>query len=342
MILSADIGGTKTNLALFQLGRGSLRAVAWRTYASCEHTSLDEILAQFLAAEHLRVTRACFGVAGPVKNGRAQTTNLPWVVDSVGLARKLRLKSVGLINDLEATAWGIGALKPKDLTTINEGRPAQGGNAAVIAAGTGLGEAGLVWTGSEHRPFPSEGGHGDFAPRREIEIELLQCLKAQFGRVSYERILSGPGLHNVYRFFRDTGRGEEPSWLKEELAQGDPSAVISRTAMEGRNALCEQALDLFVEIYGAEAGNVALRMMATAGIYVGGGIAPKIVEKLKGSRFFEAFVAKGRLRPLLEGVPVRVIVNDRAALLGAARWVVRRSASRIRPRRSAVRPAQRS
>jgi len=341
MILAGDIGGTKTNLALFKLARGALKLAAWQTFASREYASLDEILTQFLAKQRARVTRACFGVAGPVKDGRSSTTNLAWVVDSTALARKLRIKIVGLINDLEATAWGIEVLQSKDLAILNQGKPAPDGNAAVIAAGTGLGEAGLQWNGRERWPFASEGGHADFAPRQEIEIELFRYLKAQFGRVSYERVLSGPGLYNVYRFFRDTGRGEEPDWLKAQLAEEDPSAVISRAALEGKSTLCEQSLDLFVEIYGAEAGNVALKTMATAGVYIGGGIAPKILEKLKEKRFFEAFVAKGRLRPLLEGVPVRVILNDRAAVLGAARWTIRRGVANLRSRRITSRRVRR-
>lgn len=342
MILGADIGGTKTNLALFQPARGKLRVVAVETYPSREHATLEEILSSFASSRRERILRACFGVAGPVKNGRVETTNLAWVVDAAALARRLRLRSVGLINDLEATACGIAALQPRDFAVINAGVPAPDGNAAVIAAGTGLGEAGLQWNGTERWPFASEGGHADFAPRNEMEIELLQYLTAEFGRVSYERVLSGPGLHNVYRFLRDTGRGKEPTWLKEELSEGDPSAVISRRAMEGKSALCEQAMDLFVDIYGAEAGNVALKMMATGGLYVGGGIAPKILEKLKGKRFLEAFVSKGRLRPLLEGIPVRVILNDRAALFGAARWAVRQGDAKVRPRRpTAPRPKRR-
>jgi glucokinase len=341
MILAADIGGTKSSFALFKLARGALKEVTSQTFASREHKNLDQILSQFLAAQRARVTRACFGVAGPVKNGRAAATNLPWVVDSVALARKLGVRAVGLINDLEATAWGLSELRGKDLLVINEGSPTSDGNAAVIAAGTGLGEAGVQWNGKERCPFASEGGHADFAPRQEIEIELLRHLKAQFGRVSYERILSGPGLYNVYRFFRDTGRGEESDWLKQELAQGDPSAVISRAALEGKSPLCEQALDLFVDVYGAEAGNMALKMMATAGVYIGGGIAPKIVQKLKQKRFFESFASKGRLRSLLEGVPIRVIMNDKAALLGAARWILRRGAANDRGRRTIRRRARR-
>ncbi len=319
MILAGDIGGTKTNVALFAVKNGVLRRLAMETYASREHRGLEEIIESFLAAHPQRISRAGFGVAGPVKGGQVRTTNLPWVVDSTELAHQLGLRQVGLLNDIEATAWGIAALKPSDLVVVNVGSADPQGNAAVIAAGTGLGEAGLVWNGKAHWPFASEGGHCDFAPRNELEIELLQYLSAQFGRVSYERVLSGPGLHNIYRFFREIRGAEEPPWLAEELAQGDPAAVISRVALEGRAAICEQSLDVFVRIFGAETGNLALKMMANAGVYLGGGIAPKIARRLKHPAFVEAFASKGRLRPLLEQVPVRLIVNELAGLVGAAR-----------------------
>ena len=322
MILAGDIGGTKTNVALFALKNGVLRRQAMETYASREHRGLDEIIRRFLAAHRQSISRACFGVAGPVKGGRIRTTNLPWVVDSKVLADRLGLRQVGLINDTEATAWGIDGLQRDDFVSIHAGHADPQGNAAVIAVGTGLGQAGLEWTGKTHWPFASEGGHGDFAPRNELEIELLRYLTAQFGRVSYERVLSGPGLHNIYRFFRESRRAEEPVWLAEELAQGDPAAVISRVALEGRAAICEQSLDVFVQIFGAETGNLALKMMATAGIYLGGGIAPKIAERLQHPTFVEAFASKGRLRPLLEQMPVRLVTNELTALLGAARWTL--------------------
>jgi glucokinase len=345
MILSADIGGTKTNVALFEIQGKELRSAGMETYHSREHTGLEEILGKFLARRDGAISRACFGVAGPVKDGRSQTTNLAWVVDSSNLARMLGLCRVGLLNDMEATAWAIGGLVPKDLAVINPGRADPQGNGAVIAAGTGLGEAGLEWNGKERWPFASEGGHSDFAPRNELELELLRYLAGKFGHVSYERVLSGPGLHNIYNFLRDTKRAEEPAWLAEALAGGDPSAVIARVALERRAAICERALDLFVEIYGAETGNLALKMMATAGVYLGGGIAPKIAERLKGKDFLEAFVSKGRMRPLLEDVPVNVILHDSAALLGAARWALRQGPEgwRVRPRRQRVRngPARR-
>ena len=338
MVLGGDIGGTKTNLALLERNRGSLRIVATESYPSREHQSLEEILDKFMRAHPGRIDVACFGVAGPVRNGRSETTNLPWVVDSGALASRLQVKLVGLLNDLEANAWGIGALEPKDFYVLKDGIADPTGNAAIISAGTGLGEAGLYWDGTARRPIPSEGGHCDFAPRDELQIELLRYLSAQFGHVSTERVVSGPGLYNLYRFLRDIKEIEEPAWLAEEMKNGDPAAIISRLALEGKSVLCERALNLFVEIYGSEAGNLALKFMATAGVYLGGGIAPKILEKLTGPTFHNAFVDKGRLRPLLKAIPVQVILNDKAALLGAARWMLNQKPARARPRtRTAVR-----
>jgi glucokinase len=231
----------------------------------------------------------------------------------------LGLKSVELINDLLANAHGIAMLEPSDFVTINEGAPNASGNRALISAGTGLGEAGLIAEEKRYQPFPSEGGHSDFGPRNELEIELLRYLIARFSRVSYERVLSGPGLFNIYQFLRDTGRGVEPASLTEELEQGDPSAAIAKAALDGTYEICVQALDIFVSIYGAEAGNLALKLVATGGTFVGGGIAPKILAKLRGPAFMDAFKSKGRLTALLEDIPVRVITNDKTALLGAGR-----------------------
>jgi len=224
-------------------------------------------------------------------------------------------------------AWGIGALQPADMVTLNLGVQNAGGNRAVIAAGTGLGQAGMFWDGRQHQVFACEGGHTDFGPRNDLEIELLRYLLAKFGRVSYERVLSGPGLVNIYHFLRDTGRGQEPKWLAEAMTVGDPAAAISQSALNGKSSLSEQALDMFVAIYGAEAGNLALKILATGGIFVTGGIAPKILPKLSNKLFLDAFLDKGRMRPLLESMPVQVIVNENIGLLGAARCAVMRSRS---------------
>jgi glucokinase len=320
MILAGDIGGTNSRLAFFAARGEQLERVAEETYATADYASLEAIVQTFVSSHALPVDVVCFGIAGPVKNGRCETINLPWVVDAKDLSQALRVKAVSLLNDLEANAYGLVMLAPEDFVLLNRGDPHASGNAAVIAAGTGLGEAGLYWDGQQHRPFAGEGGHGSFAPTNPLQMELLSFLRHEFEHVSWERVLSGPGLYNIYRFLRDTGRGEEPGWLTQEMQQQDPPAVISQAALAGTNALCQQALDVFVALYGAEAGNMALKVMAIGGLYVSGGIAPKIIQKLTDSTFMDAFVAKGRLKPLLQEIPVRVVMNDKAALLGAARF----------------------
>ena len=326
MILAGDIGGTNSRLAFFAARGGRLDRVVEETYATDDHTSFEAIVQTFVSSHALPVDVACFGVAGPVKHGRCETINLPWVVDARHLAQALHLKAVSLLNDLEANAYGLVMLTPENFVLLNQGDPHASGNAAVIAAGTGLGEAGLYWDGQHHRPFAGEGGHASFAPNDPMQMELLGFLRREFEHVSWERVLSGPGLHNIYRFLRDTGRGEEPTWLTQEMQQHDPPTVISQAALAGTSALCRQALDLFVSLYGAEAGNVALKLMATGGVYVSGGIAPKIIQKLTDSTFMDAFVAKGRLQPLLQEIPVRIVMNDKAALLGAARFATLQAA----------------
>jgi glucokinase len=319
MILAGDIGGTNTRLAFFEGSAQKPVAVVLEVYPSRNHKGLEEILRIFLAAHRQSVESAAFGIAGPVKDGRCQTPNLPWNVDCSAVAQFLGLPSAGLLNDLEANAHGIAVLSPNDFVTLSEGAPGASGNRALISAGTGLGEAGLVAQGNDYRPYPSEGGHADFAPRTEMEIALLRHLLQVYDHVSYERVLSGPGLYNIYQFLRDTRRAEEPPSLVEELAQRDPPRVISEHALEGDSPICALAMEIFVSIYGAEAGNLALRAAATGGLYLGGGVAPKILPKLKEPGFLKAFRAKGRLSGFLEAVPVRVIMNDQTALLGAAR-----------------------
>jgi glucokinase len=326
MILAGDIGGTNARLAYFQSRNHRLTVAAEGVFPSREHRGLDEIVTQFVQSQGTRPDLACFGVAGPVRNGKVETSNLPWTVEASRLASELQLPSVHLINDLEANAWGIASLEEKDLVSLNRVKGTPVGNQAVISAGTGLGEAGLYWDGKSYDVFASEGGHCDFAPRSELEVELFRYLAARFGHVSFERIVSGPGLVNVYHFFRDTHRGEEPAWLTEELAHGDAAATISRAAVSGKSPLAEHALDLWISIYGAEAGNLALKLMATGGIYLGGGIAPKLVSKLAGPLFMQAFLGKGRMQALLESIPVRVIINDKIALFGAARYAAAKGA----------------
>jgi glucokinase len=326
MILAGDTGGTSTRLALVEVKGGALRIVTAAVFPSRDHTGLDEIVAKFAVSAPVPISHACFGVPGPVEDGRVATTNLPWIVEAKPLETVLDGAQVWLINDLEANAHGIAALGSGDLARISPGAPRSLGNAAVISAGTGLGEAGLAWDGRRHHPFATEGGHADFAPVDELQIELLRFLMRELGHVSVERVCSGPGLHNIYRFLRDTNRAEEPPWLREAIAGHDPAAVISKMALAGRSELCARALDLMVSIYGAEAGNLALKVMARGGVYLGGGIPPRILPRLRDALFLEAFRGKGRLRPLLERMPIHVILNDQAALLGAARCAALRGA----------------
>ncbi|HSB08302.1 MAG TPA: glucokinase [Blastocatellia bacterium] len=322
MILAGDIGGTKTNLGLFAVDGDKLTSLALQSFPSKKYSGLETIVDEFMAGATARVQAACFGVAGPVIEGRLVTPNLPWVVESSILAERLQLNSIELINDLEATAHGIPELKPEEFVTLNEGRP-EVGNAALIAAGTGLGVASLFWNGERHVPSASEGGHADFPPRDQLEIELLQYLLSKTGHVSVERLLSGPGLVNIYDFLRSVNFAKETPSVADSFAGNDPSSVIANAAMAHGSELCVKALDMFVSIYGAAAGNVALLLKAVGGIYIGGGIAPKIIEKLKDGPFMRSFTAKGRLSNLLEDVPVRVIMNDKTALLGAARVAAR-------------------
>jgi glucokinase len=319
LILAGDVGGTNTRLAWFEVSGGRLVPGVTRTYPSQRHTSLDEIVATFLREAPGTLSHACIGIAGPVREGRVEATNLAWGVDARPLAAGLGLDRVILINDLEANAWGLAALPDSDFTVLQPGRPAPTGNAAVISAGTGLGEAGLVWDGRHHRPVASEAGHADWAPQDDLQGALWRFLTAEVGHVSVERVLSGPGLHNIYRFLRDARGLAEPDWLADLLRSEAPAPVIGRVGLEGRAEICVRALGLFVAIYGAEAGNLGLRVLATAGVYLGGGIAPRLLPALQGRTFLDAFAAKGRLRPLLEAIPVRVVLNDQAALVGAAR-----------------------
>ena len=324
MILAGDIGGTHSRLALFSEASGSLHLETQKAYASQEHTGLAEIVNAFLAEQSVVADQAAFGIAGPIINGRVSTPNLPWTIDQTSLAHDSGIAHVALLNDLEAHASGIDDLGVDDFVTINEGVPTAG-NAALIAAGTGLGEAGLFWDGLRRRPFPCEGGHCDFAPRTELEIELLAHLLKRLGHVSCERVLSGPGIKNIYDFLRDTGKEEEPAWLRDELKQAaDPVPTISQYGVSGSSPICRRTLDIFVGVYGAEAGNLALKMMSTGGIFISGGIAARILPRLATPAFMQSFAAKGRMQPLLERIPVKVITNGGVGLIGAARYAIRR------------------
>ncbi len=317
MILAGDIGGTNTRLALFDKGH---MVGEEKKFPSPKYDSLEAILQEFL--EGKKIDRACFGVAGPVRDGKSKITNLPWTIDAAHISQMLSIRSVHLLNDLEANAYGLKALKKEELFLLHKGTY-QIGNQALIAAGTGLGEAGLFWDGKEHRPFACEGGHADFAPRNALEMELLVYLKNQFGHVSYERIVSGPGLQALFQFLIETGRQKWAPEVKAEMEKSDPARVISEWGKKNRDSACAQALDWFISLYGAEAGNMALKFLSLGGFYVGGGIAPHLIEKMKEGGFHSAFVDKGRFKELLNSIPIWVVLNDNAALLGAANYAER-------------------
>lgn len=319
LFLAGDIGGTKTALAIFSTKAGIRKPIAQATFPSSRYVSLEDIVKEFLANQDLVVTLASIGVAGPVTNDRAPITNLSWVVDARVLSQALGGVPVRLLNDLEAIAHAIPFLQTSDLETLNEGNTAKHGTLAVIAPGTGLGEAFLIWEGKRYCPFPSEGGHTDFAPTNPIELELLAFLQARFGHVSYERVCSGRGIPNLYAFLKDSGRFTEPEWLRAEIASTqDATRIIVQSAVAGKAEICVETLKLFVSILGSEAGNLALKVLATGGVYLGGGIPPRILPQLKEKNFIESFTRKGRFANLLSQVPVRVIVNPGIALLGAA------------------------
>jgi glucokinase len=318
-VLAGDVGGTHCRLALCEVTGGKVRRDVEDVQRSGEHDALATIVRAFLAKHPSDVRAACFGLPGPIRGRRAQLTNLPWVVDADLLARDLALPSVSLLNDLQANAYGLATLEPEDLCILREGVSDPAGNAGLISPGTGLGEAGLHRVGRALVPLATEAGHTDFAPTTDLEIDLLRSLQAKLGpHVSWERVLSGPGLANLYGFFRERDPGAEPAWLAEELAVHDPGTVITRRALEGTSDLCRQALDLFMALLGAKAGNLALSVLATDGVYLGGGIAPRIAAELPQSGLLERFDGKGRMRPLLERMTIRVVLDDKAALQGAA------------------------
>ena len=328
MILAGDIGGTKVHLALYRFADGRLKAVRERRFSAQEFASLDAVVNAFLADGNTdKIDAACFGCPGPVRDGRLKLTNLPWALDARELARSLAIEHVFLINDLEANGYGIPELAPESVFTLHAGDAAAVGHRGLIAAGTGLGEALLIWDGKAHRPIASEGGHCDFAARTDREIALLEVLRRKLhGRVSWERVVSGLGIQNIYGFLRDVEKIDEPAWLRERMASDDPNAVIGACAEDGSSALCFETMQTFAAAYGAEAGNIALKVLATGGIYLGGGVAPKILKTLASGGFMQAFLDKGRLSPLLESIPVRVILDESCALLGAAAFAEARAA----------------
>ncbi len=315
--IAGDIGGTKTRLALVEVVGTRVHIEREITYASRDFATFETLLADFLAGMQ-PPARAAFGIAGPVQGRAVRTTNLPWYIDADVLRQRFGFEACRLLNDLEAVACGLPALGDEDLSTLQQGDANACGNAAVIAAGTGLGEAGLYWDGRSYHPYATEGGHTSFCPQNDLEIDLLRHLQRLYGHVSWERVVSGMGLVDLHEFLRVYRNSSVPAWLIDEMRAGDAAAAISRAAADGRDDICAETLDRFVQLYGAEAGNLALKTMSRGGLYVGGGIAPKILPMLQRGAFIEAFLGKGRMRHVLQAMPVRIILNERAALYGPA------------------------
>ena len=320
-ILTGDIGGTKTRLAIVEVAGTQVHILREVSYPSQDYAEFGMLLDDFLHAKQalhaFHITSAAFGIAGPLQGRVVHTTNLPWRIDADALQRQFGFTCT-LLNDLEATAYGLPALGTEDLLTLQAGAEPACGNAAVIAAGTGLGEAGLYWDGENYHPFATEGGHASFSPSNTPEFALLRHLQQQHQHVSWERVVSGMGIVCLHEFLCQYRNIAVPDWLSAEMRNGDAAAAIANAALAGRDEICVATLDWFVRLYGAEAGNLALKMMSRGGLYLGGGIAPKILPLLQNGVFMEAFLGKGRMRPLLEAMPVKVILNDRAALYGPA------------------------
>ena len=328
MILAGDVGGTKVHLALYDFAAGKLKPVRDERFPSQEYASLDAAVRAFLGdGKRDEIVAACFGCPGPVRNGRLKLTNLAWTLDEQDLEKSLGIEHVFLINDLEANGYGIPELAPQSIVTLHEGDKDAVGHRGLIAAGTGLGEALLIWDGKKHRPIPSEGGHCDFAARTDREIALLEYLRKTLkGRVSWERVVSGIGIQNIYAYLRDVEKMDEPDWLRERMKTEDPNAAIGQCAEDGSSPLCAETMATFAAAYGAETGNIALKVLAEGGMYVGGGIAPKSLKTLDAGGFVQAFLDKGRLSPVLQATAVRVILDDTCALKGAAAYAEARAA----------------
>jgi len=316
VLLAADVGGTKTDVALFKRRNGAMVLEKEAVFPSKKFDSLAEIIRNFNGNAPLP-ERLSIAFAGPVLRGKATATNLDWRVDAEVLGRELGIPDVFLLNDLEAKAYGLAALNEQDLTTIFSGNNSEDGNIAIIAPGTGLGEAGMIWDGQLFHPFATEGGHTDFAPRTEFDWELLLFLQKQFGHVSWERVVSGPGIHQIYCFLRDVKKREEPAHLRERMESSDPSAAIALAAQENC-PICEETMQLFVQYLAIETSNLALKLKSTGGIYIGGGILPKIWNEKLRSIFLKHFFQVGRMQPLLEEMTIQLILNPKTALLGAA------------------------
>ncbi len=314
--LAGDIGGTKTRLAITGVTGRQIHIQREASYPSRDYANFEMLLSDFLGNQQIP-RYAVFGIAGPVQGRLVQTTNLPWHIDADALQKQFGIAQCSLLNDLEAIAHGLAGLAPDGVLTLQDGEPDACGNLAVIAAGTGLGEAALYWDGRQHLPYATEGGHTSFSPANELEIKFLQHMQQKYTHVSWERVVSGMGLLNLHEFLRLYRRAEIPTWLADEMQSGDAAAAIANAALSGQDEICLETLSWFARLYAAEAGNLALKVMSRGGIYLAGGIAPKILPLLQTQAFLDAFQHKGRMRPLLEAMPVKVVLDDRVALYGA-------------------------
>ena len=321
MLLAGDIGGTKTVLAIFstETSTASLHPLHMQTFPSGQFGSLEAIITQFLQDQQTKIEAASFGVAGPVVNGRSQITNLPWIIDAGIIQQTFQMEKVILLNDLESIANAVPHLQADDVATINEGKPEPGGAIAVIAPGTGLGEAFLIWDGKRYQAHPSEGGHASFSPTTPDQCRLLAFLEQKYKHVSFERVCSGKGIPNLYAFWRHGGRFTEPDWLRDEIQQAaDPTPVIVEAGLAKTADICTATVQMFVDILASEASNMALKVLATGGVFIGGGIPPRLLNLLQTEHFIATFAEKGRFTNLLRGMPLQVICNPQTALLGAA------------------------
>jgi len=320
-ILAGDVGGTKTVLALYESSHGQLEEIRKTTFPSGRHTRFEDLLIEFIGSDS-NISVATFGIAGPIKQQRCITTNLPWTIDAHDIQTELNIDRVHLLNDLESAAYGV--LRLEEFHELNPGATEQSGHKAVIAAGTGLGEAILFFDGQEYHAMPTEGGHCEFAPQTKLEDQLLLFLRERFnGHVSIERILSGDGFGNLYDFLKSVDFAPVDSELEQQMQNQDRNALISLAALENKDTLCKQVMQMFSRIYGAEAGNLALKTLPLGGLYIAGGIAPKIRSALEAGLFMEGFLDKGRMRHAIEHIPVRIVDNPEAPLLGAAHYASR-------------------
>ncbi|MDW5290892.1 glucokinase [Formosa sp. PL04] len=317
IVLAADVGGTKIHLALFEIKDGQLYQLKEKKYHTKDHNSFVEMIYDFYTNKSLVINSLCIGVAGPVAYNKVHGVNFPWEINGDKIGKELQIDFVTLINDMEANAYGLAALKDTDFKTIREGSDVPG-NAVIISPGTGLGEVGLYWDGSHYHPFASEGGHCDFCPRNALEIELWEYMHQIYKHVSWERVLSGPGIYDIYKFLIQKKGQIVPEYIQEEILKGNPAALITQSAIEGKDVVCKETFDLFTRFLAIESAQLALKMKTTGGIFIGGGIVPKIIEGIDLTVFNRGFIQSGRMDELLKMVPVKIILNEKTALLGAA------------------------